>query len=211
MRRHNWDVRVEPLRRESSRRRNGWCRLGVRRDREAALVLRALRARGLRPDAPGRARRGARRRSLQRTSSRRVEQGRGRRTRSRDERRRRPERGRPALQRPDLRRVLRGGRDLPRHGDDALRAASDEPVRGGRGQARRLPVRACRALGRRRACSRSSGSASSPAPPTCSPATRPTSSSRRSTRSGSATARTSSSKATTSRPPSPSGRRSRSA
>ena len=61
------------------------------------------------------------------------------------------------------------------------------------------------------ACSRWSGSASSPGSPMSSPATRPTTSSTRSTRWPCATAPTSSSRATTSRRPSRSGRRSRSA
>ena len=130
---------------------------------------------------------------------------------ARDRRRRRPQRQRPALQPADLRRVPAGRRHLPRHGDDALAAASRAPVRGDRRQARRLPVRRSTSSGCRRACSRWSGSASSRARPTSSPATPPTSCSPRSTRSASATAPTSSSRATTSRRRSRSGRRSRSA
>ena len=145
-------VRVEPRRRADSRRRNGRCRLRLRADREAPLVLRALRARGLRPRAgPQQVVERARRRSLQRPRDRRLEQGGGRRADSRDASRRGPQLGRPALQRPDLRRVLRVGGHVPRHGDDALRAAPDEPVRGGRGQARRLPVRARGGVGGERA------------------------------------------------------------
>ena len=72
-------------------------------------------------------------------------------------------------------------------------------------------LRAERAVGAARACSRWWASASSPAYRTCSPATPPTSCSRASTRSAFATAPTWWSKAMTSRPPSRSGRRSRSA
>ena len=73
----------------------------------------------------------------------------------------------------------------------------ERPVRGAGREARRRAVRRGTSAGRRPACSRSSGSASSPASRTSSPATPPTSSSPRSTRSASATARTSSSTATT--------------
>ena len=86
-----------------------------------------------------------------------------------------------------------------------------QPVRGGRRQARRLPVRARRGVGGEGAAGARRHRRSSPAPRTSSRGTPPTSSSPRSTRSASATARTSSSRATTSPPPSRSGRRSRSA
>ena len=142
---------------------------------------------------------------------RRVEPGVDRRADPGGEGRRRAERDRPAVQPTDLRRLPRGRGDVSRHGRDALAAAPRAALlRDGR-EARRLPVRKARELGAGRAGWRSSGSASSPAPPTCSRATRPTSCSPRSTRSGSATAPTSSSRATTSRPRSRSGRRSRSA
>ena len=129
----------------------------------------------------------------------------------RDERRRGAEQRRPGLQRADLRRLLRSGRHLPRHGDDAVGAAPDEARTRRPASSSATTSSSGRRRGRTRACSRSSASGSSRAPPTSSPATPPTSCSRRSTRSGSATAPTSSSRATTSRRPSPSGRRSRSA
>ena len=94
-----------------------------------------------------RARGRARRRPLLGTRNRRVEQGGARRADPRDPSRCRPQLGRPALQRPDLRCVLRSRRHVPRHGDDALGAASDESLRGDRDQARRLPVRARRSVG----------------------------------------------------------------
>ena len=163
------------------------------------------------PARPGRGRRRARRRPLLGARDRRVQQGRDRRPDPRDARRRRPQLRRSALQRPDLRRVLRGGRHLPRHGDDALRAASRRTRTRRSASSSATTSSSGPRPGRRRDCSRSSASGSSPARPTSSRATPPTSSSRRSTRSASATARTSSSRATTSRRPSPSGRPSRSA
>ena len=107
----------------------------------------------------------------------------------RDACRRGAQQRRPALQRADLRRVPRRGRDLPRHGDDAVGAPPDEPYAGdaasklGDDQFARAdawetagPARARRHRRRARL------------PPTSSRAMPPTSCSRRSTRSGCATA-----------------------
>jgi hypothetical protein len=77
---------------------------------------------------PGAARRGdlrSRRRPLLGAPDRRLVEGCDRRAHPGDAGRRRPQLGRPALQRADLRRVLRSRRDVPRHGDDALRATPD--------------------------------------------------------------------------------------
>ena len=197
---------------EDPRRRHRRRRLGLRPDRAAALRSSST-ARSPTTTPRGRRRSStrsttdasARTRSTRRASDAVV------RADPRDEGRRGAEQRRPGLQRADLRRVLRGGRHVPRHGDDALRAAPDEPVRGDRRQARRLPVRARRGLGgqgpagarRDRDRARRRGRVRPPR--------RRRAVLARSTRSASATAPTSSSRATTSRPPSRSGRRSRSA
>ena len=123
----------------------------------------------------------------------------------------RPQRGRPALRDADLRGRLRGRRRLSRHGDVAVAPGPGRAVRADRGQAGRRAVRAGRRLGGGRTAGPVSGSASSPACPTSSPATRRITCSPRSRRSASGTGRTSSSRATTSRRRSRSGRRSRSA
>ena len=69
---------------------------------------------------------------LQRAPDRRLEHGRRARADPRDAARRGAERRRPGVQRADLRRLPRGGRHVPRHGDDALRASSRAPVRADR-------------------------------------------------------------------------------
>ena len=92
--------------------------------------------------------------------------------------RRGAQRLRPALQRADLRRRLRRARHLPRHGDDAVAAPSPSARTSCRGRCSASTSWPGTRSGSRRACSRSSGSASSPACRTCSPATPPTSCSR---------------------------------
>ena len=89
-------ITVEPRAHEDPRRRDRRRRLGVRLDRRAALVLRPLRARRLRPGAAGGRRRPARRRPLhRRTRSTRRARTR-RRPDPRDAAGRRPQRHRPA-------------------------------------------------------------------------------------------------------------------
>ena len=85
---------------------------------------------------------------------------------------------RSAAQPGDLRRRVRRGLPLPRHGDDAVGAASRAPVRAARGacsarSSSRPPTRGANA-----GCSRWSAWAWSPASPTSSPGTRPIISSR---------------------------------
>ncbi len=62
-------------------------------------------------------------------------------------RRPRPERRRAALQRGDLRRRVRGRLQLHGHGDDPVQPAPRATLRAAGRQARRLPVRARRAVG----------------------------------------------------------------
>ena len=83
--------------------------------------------------------------------------------------RRRAQRLRPALQRADLQRRVRGARDLPRHGDDALAPASRSARTSCRARCSASTSSRATRRGSRPACWRSSASASSRACPTCSP------------------------------------------
>ena len=88
------------------------------------------------------------------------------------------QRVRPAAQPADLRRGVRRRLPLPRHGDDAVGAASRAPVRVAGRMLGEEQFAACRPMGASAGCSRWSAWASSPASPTSSPATPPTISSR---------------------------------
>ena len=116
--------------REGSRRRRGRRRVGGRRRRAAARVLRAVTLADLDPARPHAVVDTPRRRPLRRGAARRLGSPQPSSTLIRaSRRRRRPERDRPALQPADLRGRVRGALHLPRHGDDALRAASGAALR----------------------------------------------------------------------------------
>ena len=177
-------ARLRP--REDPGRRHRRRRLGVRRDRRAPLFFDHCALADYDPARPPRSPRRWTTTASPRTASTRRARRRPR-PDPRDAAGRGPERGRSGLQRPRLRRLLRGGRDLPRHGDDALRAAPGQAVRADRRQARDYQFERARPGGEGPLAL--VGIGVEPGRPTCSPAMRPTSCSRRSTRSASATGR----------------------